>query len=192
MYVETTAIAGVLVVEPRVFTDDRGAFFELYHAQRYADAGIDVAFVQDNLSRSRERVIRGLHYQVRQPQAKLVSCVRGRIWDVAVDLRPDSPTFRQWIGVELSAVDRRQLFLPPGIAHGFCVLETDDGAADVLYKCSTLYAPHDEAGVSYRDPELAIDWPVAEPVLSPRDADLPLLNDAELPRACSQPLPETR
>ena len=182
MQVVETELPGVLIIEPVVFGDERGSFCETYHQPRYAAAGIDVTFVQDNSSSSREGVLRGLHYQVTRAQAKLLRAVRGALWDVAVDLRRGSPTFGRWVGVELSADNRRQLFIPAGCAHGFCVLATDaSGFAEIAYKCSAVYAPEDEAGVRWDDPELAIEWPVAEPVLSERDAALPLLADATLP-----------
>jgi dTDP-4-dehydrorhamnose 3,5-epimerase len=172
MRVVETALEGVLVIEPRVFQDARGFFLETYHAQRYAAAGLDVTFVQDNHSRSRRNTLRGLHFQVSQPQGKLVRVIEGTIWDVAVDIRPDSPTFGQHVGVELSAENFRQIYVPPGFAHGFCV--TTD-VAQVEYKCTAYYDPADERGIAWNDPRLAIPWPVSDPVLSTRDQENPTL-----------------
>ena len=167
-----TELPGVLLVEPTVHRDDRGFFLETYHRQKYADAGIDVTFVQDNHSRSLARTLRGLHAQVRNPQGKLVRAVEGEIWDVAVDIRPASPTFRRWVGAVLSAENFRQLWIPPGFAHGFCVLSE---RAQVEYKCTTLYDKSDEISVAWDDPDLAVAWPVDEPLLSERDRRAPRL-----------------
>ncbi|RME80703.1 MAG: dTDP-4-dehydrorhamnose 3,5-epimerase [Zetaproteobacteria bacterium] len=175
MRVLETELPGVKIIEPRVFPDARGFFLETFHAERYARFGIpgqDAAFVQDNHSRSVHRVVRGLHFQRRNPQGKLVYVVRGRIWDVAVDIRPSSPTFRRWVAVELSENDHRQLWIPPGYAHGFCVLSE---LADVIYKTTALYDPADDAGIRWDDPDLAIDWPVQDPILSEKDRKLPRL-----------------
>ena len=174
MNVATTALAGVLIVEPRIFRDDRGYFLETYQRQRYAEALGDVEFVQDNQSHSKRSVLRGLHLQRRHPQGKLVHVVSGHVWDVAVDIEPASPTFRRWVGVELSADNQRQLYIPSGYAHGFCVLSD---SADLVYKCTDYYRPDDEVGLRWNDPELAIDWPVDDPILSDRDAANPLLAD---------------
>ncbi len=174
MQVTPTEIPGVLVLEPRVFADDRGAFFESFNARTFAEAvGATCQFVQDNQSTSRRHVLRGLHYQEPRPQGKLVRAVAGTIFDVAADIRPDSPTFRRWVGVELSAENRRQLWVPPGLAHGFLVLSE---TAEVLYKTTDFYAPGCEKIVRWDDPTLAIRWPLAAaPVLSPRDAAAPPL-----------------
>ncbi len=169
-------LPGVVLVEPRVFGDERGFFLETYHRQRYADGGIDVEFVQDNHSRSIGPILRGLHAQRRNPQGKLVRCVEGSIWDVAVDARPGSPTFGRWVAEELSAANYRQLYVPPGFLHGFCVLTSP---AQVEYKCTALYDPSDEIGVIWNDPDLAIAWPVARPTLSTKDAALPTLRQIE-------------
>ncbi len=169
-------LPGVVLVEPRVFGDERGFFLETYHRQRYADGGIDVEFVQDNHSRSIGPILRGLHAQRRNPQGKLVRCVEGSIWDVAVDARPGSPTFGRWVAEELSAANHRQLYVPPGFLHGFCVLTSP---AQVEYKCTALYDPSDEIGVIWNDPDLAIAWPVARPTLSTKDAALPTLRQVE-------------
>ena len=169
MTVQQTTLPGVLVVEPRVFSDDRGFFLERYHAERYAQAGIDARFVQDNHSRSAEGTLRGLHFQKRHPQGKLVEVARGRVWDVVVDLRRGSPTFGRWEGHFLSDEAHRQLYVPPGFAHGFCVLSD---RADVLYKCTDVYRPDDEGGVAWDDPGLGIEWPAASPQLSDKDRTL--------------------
>ncbi len=175
MRVTQSKLPGVFLVEPRIFPDDRGYFLETYNRARYAAAGIDVELVQDNHSRSVQGTLRGLHYQNRMPQAKLVWAVEGVIWDVAVDVRPGSETYGQWVGYELDAEKKHQLFVPAGFAHGFCVLSE---IAQVMYKCSDVYDPEGQAGVIWNDPTLAIEWPVAEPLLSPKDAALPLLADA--------------
>ena len=172
MNVVATELEGVLVIEPRVFADPRGFFFESYHADRYAAAGLPARFVQDNHSCSAPRTLRGLHYQLRRPQGKLVRVLRGSIFDVAVDIRRGSPTFGRWVGVELSADNKRQLYVPPGYAHGFCV---PDEASEVEYKCTDFYAAEDERGVVWNDPELGISWPVREPLLSEKDRTAPRL-----------------
>lgn len=176
-----TPLPGVLLFEPRAFTDDRGYFIEVYHARAYEEAGLRKPFVQDNLSRSCRDTVRGLHYQLRHPQAKLVMTLRGEILDVVVDIRRGSPTFGQTFAVTLSEANHKQLFVPEGFAHGFCV--TGDEAV-VLYKCTDLYTPGDEYGVRWSDPALGIDWPTREPLLSPKDRVMRVLNDipeAELP-----------
>ncbi|HUL48486.1 MAG TPA: dTDP-4-dehydrorhamnose 3,5-epimerase [Gemmatimonadales bacterium] len=175
MKVLETGLLGVVVIEPRVFEDGRGFFFESYHAERYAAVGIGVTFVQDNHSHSIPGTIRGLHYQLRRPQAKLVRVVRGGIIDVAVDIRRGSPTFGKWVAVELTAANKRQLFIPAGFAHGFCVLKEP---SDVEYKCSDYYAADDQRGIIWNDPTLAITWAVGQPHLSDKDrAYLPLTED---------------
>lgn len=170
MSFQTTPLPGVILVEPNVFRDHRGFFLETYHAQRYRDGGIAETFVQDNHSRSGPRILRGLHAQRHKPQGKLVRAVEGEIWDVAVDIRVGSPTFRQWFGAVLSADNFRQLYIPPGFAHGFCVLSD---AAQVEYKCTDFYDRDDEIGLRWDDPDLAIDWPIQDPVLSDKDRDAP-------------------
>jgi len=168
-----TALPGVLVVEPEVYRDGRGLFLETYHADKYAAVGIALPFVQDNYSSSGARTLRGLHTQVgRHPQGKLVHALRGEIFDVAVDVRRGSPTFRRWVGVKLTGDDFRQLYVPPGFLHGFCVL---GAAAEVAYKCTAPWDPSAEVSVRWDDPELAIDWPLADPVLSAKDAAAPRL-----------------
>ncbi|HLT47033.1 MAG TPA: dTDP-4-dehydrorhamnose 3,5-epimerase [Rubricoccaceae bacterium] len=174
MTVHETEIPGVLLVEPRVFADARGFFLERYHAERYRAHGIAAAFVQDNHSRSRRGALRGLHFQRRHPQGKLVECARGAVYDVVVDLRRGSPTFGRSYGVTLSDEDHRQLWIPPGLAHGFCVLSDE---ADFLYKCTDYYRPDDEGGLAWDDPDLGIAWPVEAPLLSEKDRRLPRLKD---------------
>ncbi len=166
MKVVATDLAGVVVIEPAVFRDPRGFFVETYHAERYRAAGIDADFVQDNHSCSARGTLRGLHAQERFPQAKLVRVIEGEIWDVAVDIRLGSPTFGRHVAVTLSADDQRQIFVPVGFAHGFCVLSE---RAQVEYKCTDYYHPEDELRVLWNDPELAIPWPVATPALSDKD-----------------------
>jgi dTDP-4-dehydrorhamnose 3,5-epimerase len=168
-----TSLPGVLLVEPDVYKDGRGFFLETYHQEKYAEEGIVQSFVQDNRSHSKKNVLRGLHYQLRQPQAKLVYVITGEIFDVAVDIRRGSQTFGKWEGVYLSSENNRQVFIPEGFAHGFCVLSE---TADVLYKCSDLYNPDDEFGILWSDSSIGIEWPVTKPVLSPKDSDYPRLN----------------
>lgn len=163
-----TELPELLVFEPRVFRDERGAFQELYNAERYAAAGLDVRFVQDNLSESTRHVLRGLHLQHPRGQGKLVSAVEGAVYDVAVDVRRGSPTFGRWAGIELTADNARQLWIPPGYAHGFVVLTE---RALFAYKCTEPYRPADELIVRWDDPELGIQWPVAAPRLSEKDAN---------------------
>jgi dTDP-4-dehydrorhamnose 3,5-epimerase len=170
-----TELPGVLVIEPVVHRDARGFFLETYHAEKYRDAGIALPFAQDNHSRSGARALRGLHAQLGDhPQGKLVRALQGAIFDVAVDVRRGSPTFGRWIGMQLSADDFRQLYVPPGFLHGFCVLTE---SADVAYKCTAPWSPDDEITVRWNDPELGIRWPIADPVLSARDAAAPHLAD---------------
>jgi len=172
-----TRLDGLVLLEPRVFRDERGSFHESFRADAWEAAGVREDWVQDNQSRSVRGVVRGLHFAVGAGQAKLVRCARGRIWDVAVDLRPGSPTYRAWEAHELDDVACRQLYLPAGFAHGFCVLSED---ADVLYRVSTYYSPALERGFRYDDPELAIPWPSeVEHVVSRRDAEAPSLREAE-------------
>ena len=172
MKVTPTELPEVLIVEPRVFGDARGHFYESFHAARYAEAGIRGPFVQDNHSRSVRGTLRGLHFQEPRAQGKLVQVLRGKVYDVAVDVRRGSPRFGRWVGVELSDEQPRQLWVPPGFAHGFCVLS--DGA-DFFYKCTELYAPECERSVAWNDPAIGIRWPIAEPILSAKDGQAPLL-----------------
>lgn len=167
-------MAGLLLIEPRCFRDERGFFLESYQSERYQSAGIADTFVQDNHSRSVKGVLRGLHFQVRRPQAQIVTVMHGSIFDVAVDLRPDSSTFGCWFGVELSEDGPRQMYMKPGFAHGFCVLSD---VADVHYKVSRNYDHDDEGGVVWNDPDIGIRWPLNAPHLSPRDAAYPRLRE---------------
>ena len=166
MRVIDTALDGVRVLEPRIFRDSRGFFLETWRADRFAAAGIRDVFVQDNHSRSVGRTLRGLHWQWRRPQAKLVRAVAGTIYDVVVDVRRASPTFGKWIGVELDAETFQSLYIPIGFAHGFCVLSE---YADVEYKCSDVYDPEGESGLLWNDPAVAIEWPIVSPLLSEKD-----------------------
>ncbi len=168
-------ISGLALVEPRVFPDDRGFFLESYKESDFARAGIPFRFVQDNHSLSARNVIRGLHFQ-RPPRAqgKLVRVIRGRVWDVAVDIRKDSPTYKRWIGIELSDENHRMLFIPPGFAHGFLAL-TDD--VHLLYKCTEEYDAALDGGVRWDDPDIGVAWPVRDPVISDKDNVLPYLKD---------------
>ena len=181
MKVLPTALPGVVIVEPRVFEDGRGLFFESYHAARYAEAGLPERFVQDNHSRSAPGTLRGLHYQLRQPQGKLIRVIAGAVFDVAVDIRRGSPSFGRWVGVELSAANKRQLYIPPGFAHGYCVPREE---SEVEYKCTDYYAPEDERGVAWNDPTIAIVWPLTSPpLISAKDQALARLTSdrADLP-----------
>ncbi len=165
--VTSTHIPEVLLIKPRIFTDNRGLFFESYHLGRYHENGIPSRFVQDNISHSRQNVVRGLHYQLGKPQGKLIMVVEGAVYDVAVDIRRGSPTFGRWVGVELSSQNCLQIYIPEGFAHGFCTLS--DGAT-VLYKCTDFYAPAEERTIRWDDPDLSIAWPVSEPILSAKDS----------------------
>ena len=174
MNVIETTLPGVLVIEPRVFGDARGYFMETYNAQRYTQRGLEVGFVQDNLSYSRRGTLRGLHYQNPRPQGKLVYVLEGEVFDVAVDIRLGSATFGEWVGVRLSAENKRQFYIPPGFAHGFCV--TSDTAL-FAYKCTDFYDAQADGGVCWNDPEIGIDWPVNDPLLSDKDRQAPRLKD---------------
>jgi len=173
------AIPDVVLIEPKVFGDARGFFFESFNQQAFDEAtGTSYQFVQDNHSRSAKGVLRGLHYQIQQPQGKLVRVARGKVWDVAVDIRQGSPSFGQWVGAELSEDNQHQLWVPPGFAHGFVVLSD---SADFLYKTTDYYAPQHERCIAWNDPQLAIAWPYAgEPVLSAKDQAGKSLAEAEL------------
>lgn len=188
MNITETSLPGVLVLQPKVFRDERGFFLETYRHPLFRAAGITSAFVQDNHSRSTRGVVRGLHYQEPKPQGKLVTCIRGTIYDVAVDIRKGSPLFGKSFGIELSDANNRALWVPPGFAHGFC---TVSDVADVLYKCTELWEAALDRAILWNDPELGIDWPAMgdAPLLSPKDAAAPRLRDAavlpvysELPR----------
>ncbi len=179
MNVIDTPLPGVKLIEPRVFGDARGFFLESWNASAFAVAGLDLAFVQDNHSRSARGVLRGLHYQLANPQGKLVRVTQGAVFDVAVDIRRSSPHFGQWVGYELSAESHRMLWVPPGFAHGFLVLSE---TADFLYKCTSLYDPPSDRGIRWNDPAIGITWPglSGDPLLSAKDAIAPLLADAEV------------
>jgi dTDP-4-dehydrorhamnose 3,5-epimerase len=170
----STELPGVLVIEPDVYRDSRGFFLESYHLQKYRDGGIPLSFVQDNHSHSVRGTIRGLHAQHRRPQGKLLRVIEGKIFDVAVDIRRGSPTFRRWIGIDLSSDNFRQCYIPPGFAHGFAVLSS---SAQLEYKCTDYYDPTDELGVLWNDPEIGIAWPVENPILSAKDLAAPRLRD---------------
>ena len=179
MRVTPTAIAGVLVIEPRVFGDERGFFFESYNERAFAEAtGITAKFVQDNHSRSVKNTLRGLHYQIQQAQGKLVRAVAGEVFDVAVDIRRSSPTFGQWVGENLSVENKKMMWIPPGLAHGFAVLSE---SADFLYKTTDYWAPQHERTLLWNDPDLAIAWPLAgEPILAAKDRAGKRLSEAEV------------
>ena len=182
MKIVETSLPGVLIIEPKVFGDPRGYFVETWQQQRYAEAGIHLPFVQDNLSRSARGILRGLHLQHPGDQGKLVFVVEGEVFDVAVDVRVGSPTFGKWAATTLSAADHRQFWVPPGFAHGFCV--TSESAV-FAYKCTAPYAPQHEVGVAWNDPAIGIPWPVSEPLLSDKDRRLgPLsaIDRARLPK----------
>jgi dTDP-4-dehydrorhamnose 3,5-epimerase len=168
MKVIETTLPGVLIIEPQVHGDARGFFVETWHAQRYAEHGLPERFVQDNHSRSSRGVLRGLHYQLQQPQGKLVRVALGEVFDVAVDIRRGSPSFGQWAGVRLSGENHRQFYVPPGFAHGFCTLSE---TADFLYKCTDYYHPQSERGVLWNDPDIGIEWPELDVRLSDKDRD---------------------
>jgi len=179
MHVEQTDFAGLMLVEPRCFRDERGFFLESFHTERYRENGIADFFMQDNHSRSRKGVLRGLHFQVKHPQAQIVTVIRGRVFDVAVDLRPDSATFGRWYGVELSDEGPRQLYMASGFAHGFCVLSE---FADLHYKVSRLYDHADEGGVVWNDRDIGVRWPITDPTVSERDSAYPTLRELDRAR----------
>lgn len=176
MEIKNTDINEVLIIEPDVFEDNRGFFTEIYHHPRYAAFLGGRAFIQDNLSFSYKHVLRGLHFQIKHPQAKLIQVLSGEIFDVAVDIRKDSFGFGKWTGVTLSEENKRQLFIPEGFAHGFCVMSK---TALVLYKCTDLYDPEYDKGILCSDPDIGINWPVENPILSEKDKNLPYLNQIE-------------
>ncbi|MDP8206771.1 MAG: dTDP-4-dehydrorhamnose 3,5-epimerase [Candidatus Electryonea clarkiae] len=173
-----TSIEGMFVVVPQVFSDERGFFMETYHVGKFAANGIDLSFVQDNHSHSTSGVLRGLHYQLHHPQGKLIRVMHGEVFDVGVDIRKGSPTFGKWHGEILSGENKLMLYLPPGIAHGFCVLSEE---VDFLYKCTDLYSPEDDRGLIWNDPSIGIDWRITNPILSKKDQQNPGLGEIELP-----------
>jgi dTDP-4-dehydrorhamnose 3,5-epimerase len=177
MQITATPLEGLMIIKPRVFEDPRGFFIEMHHQQRYREYGINRIFVQDNLSYSAKGTLRGLHFQITKPQAKLVQVLTGEIFDVAVDLRPESTTCGQWFGIRLSGKNKFQVFIPEGFAHGFCVLSE---SALFAYKCSDFYDPQDEGGILWSDRTLAIDWPVKNPILSEKDSRLFPFSDSVL------------
>ena len=175
MIVEKTPIEGVLLVKPKVFGDKRGFFVETWQTKRYEEAGINLPFVQDNYSMSTKGILRGLHFQKKHPQGKLVMVSQGEVFDVAVDLRKNSPTFGQWFGSLLTAENQHQLWVPPGMAHGFVVLSE---TAHFHYKCTDYYHPEDEGSIRWNDPEVDVKWPISfEPVVSEKDAKAPFFAD---------------
>jgi len=170
MKIIETIIPGLLIIKPRVFGDNRGFFLETFQKKRYKEAGLSQSFVQDNHSRSIKGVLRGLHFQIRYPQGKLVYVSRGKIFDVAVDIRKGSSTFGKWYGIVLSEENHLQFWIPPGFAHGFCVISE---TADFTYKCTEYYHPADESGIIWNDPDLRIEWPIADPLVSEKDSKNP-------------------
>lgn len=181
MQVTELELPGLRLVQPEVYTDPRGAFSEMFHARRYTDLGMDANFVQDNISRSRRGVLRGLHFQHPHGQTKLVQVIEGEVFDVVVDVRVGSPTFARWVGVELSSENGRQLYVPKGLAHGFCALSD---TVVFVYKCSDYYAPSAEATLSWQDPDIGVQWPVPSPAMSDKDAagkPLSAFSPGELP-----------
>jgi dTDP-4-dehydrorhamnose 3,5-epimerase len=182
MNVKETKLPGVLILEPKVFPDDRGYFLETWNSTRYEQAGIPGPFVQDNISFSTKWILRGLHFQYPQSQGKLIQVLSGEVMDIVVDIRVGSPTYSQWIGEVLSESNHRQMYVPPGFAHGYCVTSE---AAHFSYKCTDFYNPATEHGIIWNDPDIGIEWPIAEPILSPKDNAYPRLKDLEpenLPR----------
>ena len=179
MHFIPTTIPDVIIIEPEIFGDERGFFMETWQRERFAQNGIDFDFIQDNHSRSGKNILRGLHYQIKHPQGKLVRVIRGEVFDVAVDIRKNSPTFGTWVGEILSEKNKRMLWIPPGFAHGFCVTSDE---AEFVYKCTDRYAPEYERSILWNDPDLAIEWPLAgnKPVLSEKDQKGKRWADAEV------------
>lgn len=173
MKISPGPLAGILILEPRLFSDERGWFYESYQQNRYLDAGIP-PLLQDNISLSKQGCLRGLHYQLPHSQGKLVWALRGTVWDVMVDIRRSSPTYKKWFGITLSAEQPKQIYIPPGFAHGFCVLSSE---AEFAYKCTEYYHPASEHGIIWNDPELAIEWPITNPILSNKDQQYPSLRE---------------
>lgn len=177
MEVVRAPLEGVLLIKPKIWGDARGFFVETWQQDRYAAAGIPAAFVQDNHSRSRKHILRGLHFQKKFPQGKLVSVSLGEVFDVVVDIRPDSPTRGQWYGATLTSENQHQLWIPPGMAHGFCVLSD---VAHFHYKCTEFYHPEDEGSIRWNDPDIAVAWPITEPLVSEKDANAPFWRDIKV------------
>jgi len=171
--ISATELPGILLIEPRVFEDPRGFFLETHHQRKYSEAGLDAQFVQDNHSHSKRDTLRGLHYQLAHPQGKLIYAACGEIFDVAVDLRRSSSAFGKWYGARLSSENHLQIYIPPGFAHGFCVLSD---RADVVYKCTDFYYADDDLGILWSDPDIGIRWPISEPIISEKDKALPALS----------------
>lgn len=176
MIIEQTNLSGVLLIKPKIFGDERGYFLETFRANKYREAGIDIEFVQDNQSFSLKNVLRGLHYQLNNPQGKLIQVIQGEIFDVAVDIRHGSSSFGECFSTILSSENHHQLYIPPGFAHGFCVLSDE---ARFSYKCTNYYDPSSEFGIVWNDPELEIPWPITSPQLSPKDADYKMLRNVD-------------
>jgi dTDP-4-dehydrorhamnose 3,5-epimerase len=185
----STPLPGVILIELDAFRDARGYFLETYHLEKYRQAGMPDHFVQDNFSYSSQGTLRGLHAQLRKPQAKLVRVISGEIWDVVVDIRPDSPTYRKWFGVNLSAQRPMQVYVPVGFAHGFCVLSE---TAEVEYKCSDFYDPSSELHLLWNDPDFQIQWPIKNPNLSTKDSDGKTLREVEVDLRRSFPTPKSK
>lgn len=174
MKIIETSIPDLKIVEPQVFGDERGWFVESWNQAKFEDLGLNYQFAQDNHSMSVKNTLRGLHFQTEPGQAKLIRAVKGKIWDVAVDIRPESPTFKKWVGVELSEENHLMFMVPIGFAHGFCVLSEE---AEVCYKCTSVYNPQTEAGILWNDPEVGVEWPIDIPLLSERDQQAPSLSE---------------
>lgn len=174
MNITKTKLPGVLIVEPKIFRDSRGFFKESFQENTYNEIGIDYKFVQDNHSHSVKGVLRGLHFQKKNPQGKLVSCLKGAVYDVIVDINLNSKTFGKYLGVKLTGNNHKQIWIPPGFAHGFCVLSE---TADFIYKCTNHYDPDDEGGLLWNDPDIGIDWPIDQPILSEKDKVFPTLTE---------------
>ena len=171
-----TEIPDIILVKPNVIEDHRGFFMESYHIEKFKIGGINCTFVQDNHAKSVQNTLRGLHFQVQYPQAKLLRCLKGKVFDVAVDIRQDSPYFGKWVGEELSEENRNQLYIPEGFAHGYYVMSE---TAEIVYKCSEIYHPQDEQGIRWDDPDIAINWPGDNPILSEKDKALPMMADSD-------------
>lgn len=171
MQINSAPLSGLMILEPQIFNDERGYFFEMVQHHRYAKYGMP-AFLQANISRSKKNVLRGLHYQLPHAQGKLIGVIRGSVWDVVVDIRRSSPTFAQWFSIELNDQNHLQMYIPPGFAHGFCVLSDE---ADFYYHCTDLYEPKSEKGILWNDPQLNISWPITQPILSAKDQIYPQL-----------------